>query len=60
MKLKNAAQATALRRSTRVETIGGDRVGGVVQAVQEVEQQRDDDDGDEDGHFGEVGRLRRS
>ena len=47
-KLKNAAQATACcGESTRVETTVAIEF---AEAVQEVEDQRDEDDGDEDGH----------
>ena len=47
MKLKVAAHTTAMRGdSTRVDDDGGDRVGGVVEAVDEVEPERDRDDDD--------------
>ena len=55
MKLKKAAQNTAAcGGSTRVETIGGDRVGRVVQAVEEVEHQGDGDQADEHASGGGI------
>ena len=47
-KLKKAAQMTAIRgRQHPGRDHGGDRVGGVVEAVDEVEHQRQQDDGDD-------------
>ena len=48
-KFRTAASATATRGDiARVEIGGRDRVGGVVEAVGEVERQRRGDDDDED------------
>ncbi len=49
MKLKKAAQSDRVLRPQHAgRDDGGDRVGGVVQAVQEVEQQRDADQADQE------------
>ncbi len=49
MKLKNARpEHRELRPQHAGRDDGRDRIGGVVQAVQEVEQQRDGDQADED------------
>ena len=47
-----------LRREHARRDDGGDRVRGVVEAVQEVERQRDEDDEDEEaGDRGVIGRA---
>ena len=49
MKLKNAAQITAmLRRQHARRDDGRDRVGGVMQPIEEIEDERDGDERDDD------------